>query len=165
MNLFKGTWYDFASVKGFFGNTRFKHPSGTLEVCFRNLSGQSLQIVQLPIFQTLIPWMQPTKLMRQLWGCSPAAACYTSEKSLPLSKLIAIFMYNVSASCSFLLLLGSEGVKLGAKLTGKVSMEGRPTPVASDLNCGVHNVDVAEIGTKVQDEGTLSSCASPQQLP
>ena len=74
-------------------------------------------------------------------------------------------MYNVSASCSFLLLLGSEGVKLGAKLTGKVSMEGRPTPVASDLNCGVHNVDVAEIGTKVQDEGTLSSCASPQQLP
>ena len=113
MNLFKDSLYNFASAtKGF-----LLHYNIPVEFGSKNHSAQNLRFFELWKVETLISGVQPMKLLRQLKGCAPAAACEclrhlkTCEKFVSSLRHTVILKNHVSASSSFSWLLGSSTLR------------------------------------------------------
>ena len=74
MNRFKGGLYNFASAtQGFLRQHSFQLSIIPVEFSLKDRRAQNLQFFELLNVQTLIPRMQPMKLLRQLKGSASAA--------------------------------------------------------------------------------------------
>ena len=93
-------------------NTRFQH---CCWIWLEESSCTKIQFFKLSYDETLIPGMQPMKLLRQLKGSAPAAACKrfkTTENSLLLSKHTVIIKGHASSHSSFLWLLRIQAARI-----------------------------------------------------